>query len=93
LAKYLGKRQEDLLGIGVYGDPGVMEAIIKDPLGIGYNNLGYAFDLTTGEPIAGARIVPIDANANGRADAGEVLTTLAQAREASQPACILRASA
>jgi phosphate transport system substrate-binding protein len=44
-AKYLGnKKQEDLLGIGVFGDPGIAEAVAKDPLGIGYNNLGYAYD-------------------------------------------------
>jgi len=34
-AKYLGGKQEDLLGIGVFGDPGLLEAVIKDPLGIG----------------------------------------------------------
>ena len=33
-AKYLGnKKQEDLLGIGVFGDPGIAEAVAKDPLG------------------------------------------------------------
>lgn len=81
-ARFLGKRQEDLLGLGVYGDPGIMEAVIKDGLGIGYNNLGYAFDLASGHPVSGSQVVPIDANANGRADPDEVLTTLAQAREA-----------
>ena len=34
-AAYLGGQQEDLLGIGVYGDPGLLDAVIKDPLGIG----------------------------------------------------------
>jgi phosphate transport system substrate-binding protein len=81
-AKYLGKRQEDLLGVGVYGDPGVMEAVVKDRLGIGYNNMGYAFDMATGNPVAGARVVPIDANSNGKADVEEVFLTHAQAREA-----------
>ncbi|HUS85313.1 MAG TPA: substrate-binding domain-containing protein, partial [Anaerolineales bacterium] len=36
-AAYLGKAQEDLRGIGVYGDPGVLEAVIQDPLGMGFN--------------------------------------------------------
>jgi phosphate transport system substrate-binding protein len=81
-ARYLGKRQEDLLGLGVYGDPGLLEAVVKDGLGIGYNNLGYAFDLTSGQPVSGAQVVPIDANANGRADADEVVATLQQARDA-----------
>ena len=41
-AKYFGKKQEDLLGVGVFGDPGLAQAVKKDPLGIGYNNIGYA---------------------------------------------------
>ena len=74
-AKFLGKKQEDLLGIGVSGDPGLLDVVIKDPLGIGYNNLGYAFDNSTGQPVAGASIVPIDINANGQADSTEVIET------------------
>ena len=52
-AKYLGKKQENLQGIGVYGDPGLLDAVVKDPLGIGYNNLNYAYDPKTGK--AGGR--------------------------------------
>ncbi len=78
-AKYLGGKQENLLGIGVYGDPGIMDAVIKDPLGIGYNNLNYAFDAKTGLPVAGAVVVPIDVNNNGQADPDEVLKTKADA--------------
>ncbi|MEJ2559640.1 MAG: substrate-binding domain-containing protein [Anaerolineae bacterium] len=67
-AEYLDKKQEDLLGVGVYGDPGVLEAVIKDPLGIGFNNLNYAFDAQTGKPVAGARVAPLDVNGNSQAD-------------------------
>ena len=74
-AKYLGKKQEDLLGVAVFGDPGLLDAVIKDPLGIGFNNLGYAFDMTSGKPVAGAAVVPIDNNENGIADPSEQLTT------------------
>jgi phosphate transport system substrate-binding protein len=74
-AKYLGKKQEDLLGLGVYGDPGLAEAVVKDPLGIGFNNLGYAYDAATGLPVAGAVVLPIDSNENGVADADELLET------------------
>ncbi len=81
-AEYLGKKQEDLLGIGVYGDPGLLDAVIKDPLGIGYNNLNYAFDQDTGQPVAGARVVPIDANNNGQVDPEEIYDTKAQAVQA-----------
>ena len=78
-AKFLGKAQEDLKGIGVYGDPGIMDAVVKDPLGIGYNNLGYAYDPASGGQIAGSVVLPIDINQNGKADAEEVYDTKARA--------------
>jgi len=81
-AKYLGKKQENLLGIGVFGDPGIAEAVAKDPLGIGYNNLGYAYDAASGKPVAGLVMPPVDANNSGKAEADEVLETKARAREA-----------
>jgi phosphate transport system substrate-binding protein len=82
-AIFLGaKGQADLKGIGVNGDPGLLDAVVKDALGIGYNNLGYAFDLSTGNLPAGAVVVPIDANKNGIADPDETYSTMAQASEA-----------
>ena len=81
-AEYLGHKQEDLLGVGVYGDPGVLEAVIKDPLGIGFNNLNYAFDFQTGLPVTGARVVPLDVNGNGQADPEETFDTKEQALDA-----------
>ena len=80
-AKYLGKKQEDLLGIAVFGDPGLLDAVINDPLGIGFNNLGYAYDLASGKPVAGATILPIDQNENGMADPDEILESMAEAVE------------
>ena len=74
-AKFLGGAQENLLGIGVSSDPGLLDAVIKDPLGIGYNNLNYAFDANTGLPVAGAAVVPVDANGNSTADPEELLDT------------------
>ncbi|UCH36755.1 MAG: substrate-binding domain-containing protein [Armatimonadota bacterium] len=70
-AKYLGKSQEDLEGVAVYGDPGLADAVKKDPLGVGYNNLNYAYDAATGKPVAGLIPVPIDINGNGTLDADE----------------------
>jgi len=81
-AKYLGKTQEDLLGVRVYGDPGLLDAVVKDRLGIGYNNLGFVFDPGTGQPVAGARVVPLDVNANGQADPEELCDSRAQAQQA-----------
>lgn len=74
-AKYLGKKQEDLKGIGVSGDPGLLDAVVKDPLGIGYNNLNYAFDFSTGKLIEGAAVVAIDKNDNGTADPDEIIAS------------------
>ncbi len=70
-ALFMGKKQEDLLGIGVFGDPGLNEAVRKDALGIGFNNINYAYDATTLKPMAGTAILPIDLNSNGKLDAAE----------------------
>ena len=70
-ASFFAKKQEDLLGSGVFGDPGLALAIKKDVLGIGYNNIGYAFDQTSRKQIAGIKVVPIDINNNGNIDADE----------------------
>jgi phosphate transport system substrate-binding protein len=72
-AKYLGnKKQEDLRGVGIYGDPGLLEAAKRDPLGIGYNNFSYVFT-RDGSVVKGARLLPIDSNENGKADPGEII--------------------
>ncbi|MHB8108745.1 MAG: PstS family phosphate ABC transporter substrate-binding protein [Syntrophorhabdaceae bacterium] len=75
-AKYLGnKKQEDLKGVAVYGDPGLAEAVRQDIYGIGYNNLNYAYDMKTGIPMQGLQIIPIDVNENGTIDPGEQIDT------------------
>jgi phosphate transport system substrate-binding protein len=70
-AKFFGKKQEDLLGVGVFGDPGLAQAVKKDPLGIGFNNIGYVYDVNTKKPIRGLKVVPIDLNNNGKIDPDE----------------------
>jgi phosphate transport system substrate-binding protein len=70
-AKYFGKKQEDLLGVGVFGDPGLAQAVKRDPLGIGYNNIGYAYDAKTKLPNPGIKIIPLDLNNNGKVDPEE----------------------
>ena len=70
-AKYFGKKQEDLLGSGVFGDPGLALAVKKDPLGIGFNNIGYAYDHSTKKQVSGIRVLPIDINNNGTIDPEE----------------------
>jgi len=71
-AKYLGKKQEDLQGTGVYGDPGMAEAVRNDKSGIGYNNVIYAYDLKTRKVNQGIAVIPVDINSNGMLDKGEM---------------------
>ena len=70
-AKYFGKKQEDLLGVSVSGAPGLVQAVKKDPLGIGYCSIGYAYDAITKQVNPGIKILGIDLNSNGKIDADE----------------------
>lgn len=57
-----GKAQANLRGIGVFGDPGLLSEVQKDPLGVGFNNINYAYDAKTGLPVAGVLIPPFVLN-------------------------------
>ena len=70
-AKYLGGKQENLLGVGIYGDPGLAEAVAVDPAGIAFNNTIYVYDINTGKKRPGIEVIPIDINENGRIDPEE----------------------
>lgn len=74
-----GKVQDDIKGIGVNGEPALVDTVLKDPLGIGYSNLNSIFDLKNGNPIPGALVAPVDVNKNGQADADEIFKTTADA--------------
>jgi phosphate transport system substrate-binding protein len=93
-AAFFGKRQEDLKGIGVYGDPGLAEAVRRDPLSIGFNNINYAYDAGTKRPLAGIVILPIDLDGSGKIEPEEnlykdrdaITTAIAQGKYPSPPA-------
>jgi phosphate transport system substrate-binding protein len=70
-AAFFGKKQENLKGIGVSGDPGVADAVRKDIKSIGYNNTLFVFDQKTGKKLPGIEVVPVDVNGNGKIDANE----------------------
>lgn len=70
-AKWLGKKQDDLLGTAVYGDPGVAQAVQKDVNGIGLVNIGFAYDSKTHKPADGIVVAPLDVNNNGQIDPEE----------------------
>lgn len=70
-AKFLGASQADLLGVGIFGDPGLAEAVGKDPLAIGFNNVNYVFDLGTRKPFHILAVGPLDLDGNRQLDPGE----------------------
>lgn len=71
-AKYMGgAAQEDLQGTAVNGDPGLAEAVRQDALGIGYNNIGFAYNLETGAQLDGLVVIPLDLNGDGTISADE----------------------
>jgi phosphate transport system substrate-binding protein len=70
-ANYFGKKQDDLQGVAVYGDPGLAQAVKKDPVGIGFNNIVYVYDQNSKQATNGVVPLPIDLNNNGKIDADE----------------------
>jgi phosphate transport system substrate-binding protein len=92
-----GAAQEDLHGIAMQGDPGLAEAVRQDALGIGFNNLNFAYDPATGEAVEGLRVVPLDLNGDGTISADEdfyatqadVAAAIADGRYPSPPARVL----
>lgn len=71
-AKYLfNKKQDDLQGLGVNGDPGVADAVRRNPDGLGYNNLGFIYEYQSRKPYQGLAVIPIDLNENGKIDPDE----------------------
>ncbi|TRX41496.1 PstS family phosphate ABC transporter substrate-binding protein [Flavobacterium restrictum] len=70
-AKYFNKKQEDLLGVAVFGDPGLAQAVKRDPNGIGFNNIVYIYDTKTNKATNGVVPLPIDLNNNGKLDPDE----------------------
>lgn len=93
-AKYLGGKQENLVGVGIFADPGIADAVARDRYGIGYNNTIFVYDLKTGGKRQNIEIIPIDINGNGLIDDDErvydtfnmVLDAIANGRYPSPPA-------
>ena len=70
-AKYFGKKQEDLLGVAVFGDPGLAQAVKRDLNGIGFNNIVYIYNMKTNKATNGVIPMTIDLNNNGKLDPEE----------------------
>lgn len=65
-ANYLGFHQEDLEGIGIFGDPQIVQAVAKDKMGIGYANIAFIFDIKSKKVYKGVKILPLDLNEDGK---------------------------
>lgn len=72
-AKYVGgKEQDELNGIGVFGDPGLAEAVKNDRNGIGYNNTIFVYSLDKKIKYPGIEVVPIDVNGDNQITEEEI---------------------
>jgi len=70
-AGWFGTKQEDLAGVQVFGDPGIVAAVQNDKFAIGYANIGYAYDAGNKLPNKNIVVLPIDIDGNGKIDASE----------------------
>lgn len=70
-AKYFGQSQEDLKGVGIFGDPGLAQAIKDNEFAIGFNNINYIYDLKSKIPAPDIAVIPLDKNNNGKIDEDE----------------------
>jgi len=71
MGKYLGTTQESLAGVGVFGDPGMADAIRNDVLAIGFNNVTYIYDMSTRKKYPGLEVLPLDIDGNNVIDSVE----------------------
>ncbi len=71
-ANYLdNKKQDDLKGVGVYGDTGLIEATKRNSIGVGYENFSFVFT-REGKVLKGVKLVPIDSDENSVVEPDEV---------------------
>src|SRR6476659_1516505 len=70
-ASFFGKKQDNLKGIGVNGDPGLADAVKKDINGIGFNSYPFIYDMKKGKKYPNIEVIPIDVNGNGTIDPDE----------------------
>lgn len=71
-AKYYGYEQANIKGKAISGaDEHLVKALLKDSTAISYNVPGLLFDLKTRRPLPGLKIIPLDADDNGKVAADE----------------------
>lgn len=66
-SSYFGYEQANIKGKAIAGaDEHLIKALLKDSTGISYNVPGLLFDLKTRQPLAGLKVIPVDADDNGK---------------------------
>src|SRR5690606_13451946 len=64
-AKFMRVHQEGLKGVGIFGDPGLVQAIKDKPLSIGFSNINFVYDLNTKQAVEHIAILPLDLDGDG----------------------------
>ncbi|WPP49757.1 type 2 periplasmic-binding domain-containing protein [Catalinimonas niigatensis] len=66
-SSYFGYDQKDIKGKAVAGaDEHLLKAILRDSTAISYLPLSLIYDQTSGKPVSGLSVLPVDLNNNGR---------------------------
>ena len=66
-ARYFGYEQNDIKGKSIAGaDEHLLKAVLRDSTGISYLPLTFIYDHTSGKPIEGLTVLPVDLNGNGK---------------------------
>jgi phosphate transport system substrate-binding protein len=69
---YFGFTQKDIRGKAIAGaDEHLLKALLRDSVGVSYLPLPLIYDLTSGNPIRGLTILPVDLNGNGKVGSDE----------------------
>ncbi|MFH1464387.1 MAG: substrate-binding domain-containing protein [Pseudomonadota bacterium] len=94
-AAWLALDPDSLAGVGVFGDPGLVDVVRRDPWGLGYTNASMAYDPGSGRPVSGVAVLPVDlddddAIATGEAACADLVTLDAAAATGRYPAGLVR---
>jgi phosphate transport system substrate-binding protein len=65
--KYFGFQQKDIKGKAIAGsDEHLLKAVLRDSTALSYFPLSIAYDRTTGKPVQGLTVLPVDLNGNNK---------------------------
>ena len=71
-AAFFFKKAADLKGNKVTGDYEMIKSIQQNPLGIGFCNFSFAFDIITGEKMENIQVIPFDLDYDNKIERKEI---------------------